>query len=171
MTETPWYILRSAPQRERWLANELRVALGLHTYVPIERIKVTRKGRGLEVRRPLVPGYVFVLGAGDGMWRDIAETRHVTGWLTMGGGRPYPIADAHVGIIRIMERDHNQALNARSVRPVLKAGDRVRPKDGPFASMEVLLRSVRGSQATIEVHMLGSTREATVKLGQLEKVA
>ncbi len=171
MSETPWYILRVAPQRERWLANELRVARGLHTYVPIERIVVTLRGKRIERRRPLVPGYVFVLGVGENAWRDLAETRYVTGWLSIGGGRPYPVKDEQVGIIRIMEQEYNQALQARRARPVFKAGDRVRPKDGPFASIDSLLQSVRGSTGIIEVHMLGSTRKAKVKLDQLEKVA
>lgn len=167
MTETTWHILRCAPQRERWLANELRVALGLHTYVPIECNVIVRRGKKIEVPRPLVPGYVFAMGIGEAAWRDVAETRHVTGWLTI-NGRPAPIKDAEIGIIRSMERLHNKALHDRRV---FKVGDRVRLTQGPFASIESLLRSVRGSTATIEVQMLGSTRGVKVPVSQLEKVA
>lgn len=167
MTETTWHILRCAPQRERWLANELRVALGLHTYVPIERNVIVRRGKKIEVPRPLVPGYVFAMGIGEAAWRDVAETRHVTGWLTI-NGRPAPIKDAEIGLIRSMERLHNKALHDRRV---FKVGERVRVSDSPFASMDVLLRSVRGSTATIEVQMLGSTRGVKVPVSQLEKVA
>lgn len=167
MIETPWHILRVAPQRERWLANELRVALGLHTYVPLEVNVIALRGKRIERRRPLVPGYLFVMGIGETVWHDIAATRHVTGWLAV-NGRPAEVSDAEVGIIRLMERQHNQVL---SDRRTLTVGDRVRPKDGPFASMHTLLSSIRGSTATIEVQMLGSVRKATVPLDSLERVA
>lgn len=167
MTEAPWFILKCMSQRERWLANELRVSLGLHTYVPIERNVVVLRGKKIERSRPLVPSYVFALGVEDEVWRDIAETRHVTGWLSI-NGRPAPVSDAEVHLIRSMERLHNKSLHDRRT---FKVGDRVRVQDGSFASMNALLRAVRGSQATIEVHMLGSTRNATVKVDQLEKVA
>lgn len=165
---TTWHILRVRTMRERWLANELRRGLGLKTYVPVEKVVATLRARRIERIRPLMPGYVFA-GCFETMpWHDIASTRHVIDWLTVDDDRPATVTDAEIERIRALEHQHNAALHDRRV---LKAGDRVRAKDGPFQSMEVLLRSVRGSSATIEVHMLGSLRTAQVKLDQLEKVA
>lgn len=165
---TTWHILRCMTMRERWLANELRRGLGLKTYVPVERVVATLRARRIERIRPLMPGYVFA-GCFETMpWADIASTRHVIDWLTVDDDRPATITDAEVERIRDLEQMHNKALHDRRV---FRAGDRVRAKDGPFASMDVLLRSVRGSQAIIEVHMLGSLRHATVSTDQLEKVA
>lgn len=165
---TTWHILRCMTMRERWLANELRRGLGLKTYVPVEKVVATLRARRIERIRPLMPGYVFI-GSPYGIpWSDVKATRHVIDYLKVDDETPASVSDAEVERIRDLEQMHNAALHDRRV---FRAGDRVRAKDGPFASMDVLLRSVRGSQATIEVHMLGSLRTAQVKLDQLEKVA
>ncbi len=163
---TTWYIIRCMSQRERWLSNELHVSLGLECYVPIERNVVTLRKKCIERLRPLIPGYVFVCCIDSIPWSDVAEMRHVMGWLEI-DGMPATVTDAEVERIREMVRQHNRSLEDTMT---FRVGDRVRAKDGPFASMEVLLRSVRGTQATIEVHMLGSTREATITTDHLERV-
>ena len=163
-----WNVLRVVGQRERWVAAELRRGLGLRTYVPIERRAVTLRSRTLEVLRPLMPSYVFVGGVEDSVQSDVNATRHVIGFLRRDDDRLAAVADWEIDRIRELERQHNKALHDRRT---FRAGDRVRAKDGPFASIDVLLRSIRGSTATIEVPMLGSTRTARVKLDSLEKVA
>jgi transcription antitermination factor NusG len=168
MSETTWNILRTMTLRETTVAGKLTTELGLKTYVPIE-IK-RRPGNGImrEFRRPLMPGYVFAGTRGDMPWRDIAEVEHVLGWLVMDGGRPVHLANGEIERINALAREHNRILTDTFT---LRPGDTVRPTRGPFASIEVLLRSVRGSQATIEVPMLGSTRDVTVRLDQLEKAS
>lgn len=162
-----WHVLRCVGQRERWVAAELRRSLGLHSYVPIERNVLVLRGKKIERPRPLMPGYVFALGIHNGIWRDIAETRHVLGWLKVDGGEACSLTENEMTSIRDAERLHNQVLHDRRV---FRIGERVRAKAGPFSSIESLLRSVRGSTATIEVPMLGSMRTAKVKLDDLEKV-
>ena len=163
-----WHILRTMGARERIVAGELHRGLGLKTYVPVEKVVATLRSKKIERVRPLMPSYLFA-GCMDSMpWHDIALTRHVIDWLTIDDDIPAIVTDAEIDRIRQMERQHNAALHDRRT---FKTGDRVRAKDGPFASMEVLLSSVRGSQATIEVHMLGSMRTATVHTDQLERVA
>jgi len=142
--------------------------LGLRAYVPIEIRRRQGKGVVHEFRRPLIPGYVFVRGA-DGVPMDLLRhhARHAIGWLLVDGA-PAAISSMQIDLIREMAHQHNKAL---SDRRTLSPGDTVRPTRGPFSSIEVLLRSVRGSTATIEVQMLGSTREAKVSVSDLEKVA
>lgn len=164
---TAWHILTCLSQRERVIAGEISRGLGLNTYMPMEVQRRTVRNVAHELRRPLMPGYVFVGSAGDMPWSDIRATRHVLGWLDI-DGVPARLSDAEVDRIREMVQQHNLAVQDKRT---FRAGDRVRPTTGPFASMEVLLRSVRGSQAIIEVHMLGSSREARITLDQLEKVA
>jgi len=164
-----WNILRVVGQRERWVSAELRRGLGLLTYVPIERNKITRRGRTIEVPRPLMPSYVFVGGVTDSVQADVGAVRHVISFLRLDGdARLAAVTDAEIERIRSIEHQYNKALHDRRT---FRKGDRVRVQDGPFASMDVLLRSLRGSQATIEIQMLGSVREAKVSTDQLEKVA
>lgn len=162
-----WHIIRTTTLRETTVAGEMTVGLGLRAYVPIEIVRMPRRGVVFERRRPLMPGYVFVAGRDGVPWPEVAATRHVLGWLEI-DGTPASISDQELTTIRRMEAEYNrQIADSRALR----TGDRVRPRSGPFSSMEVMLRSVRGVNAIVEVRMLGSSREARVRLDQLEKVA
>lgn len=165
---TTWHILTCLSQRERTVAADLRESLDLLVYVPIEIQRHTLRGVAHERRRALMPGYVFAGVRGGVMpWRGVRDVRHVLGWLEIDGS-PAALSDAHIDHMRLMEKQHSAALTQRRV---FRVGDRVRPASGPFASIDVLLSSLRGSQAIIEVHMLGSTRKASISVDQLEKVA
>ena len=163
---TIWHVILSVPQRERMLAAELHTGLGLQSYFPIETRRITSGQRVVEVKRPLMPGYVFAGYDFQMPWRDLRELRDVRGWLTVDGDVPAPVAQYEIDRIRALEAEHNvQLAKPRQFR----VGDRVK-HSGPFGSIESLLRSVRGSNATIEVPMLGSKRIATVPISRLEAV-
>lgn len=166
--ETTWHILRVKTLFESKVAGDLLVGLGLKSYVPIERRKIVRRSKSIEVPRPLMPGYVFVGARHELPWRDIAEIKHYVRWLRDSEARLISVSDAEVARVRLMERQYNQQL---ADRRSFKVGDRVAPSRGPFASMTSLLRELRGSTATIEVQMLGSVRDVTIPVSQLEKVA
>ncbi len=166
-----WHVVQTVAQRERWIGAELRRGLGLNWYVPLERIKIERKGRVMERPRPLMPGYLFLSGLEDRVWHDVEETKGVIGILRLGqSDMPAIVSDDEVNRIRALERFHNQALDdRRKVRP-LQAGDRVRARSGPFASIDALIRAVRGKTATIDVHLFGTMTAARVGLGNLERL-
>mgnify|MGYP000844021816 CR=1 FL=1 len=163
----PWYVLRVAPQRERHIAGEIKTALGLKTYVPIEIVRMPKRGVVFERRRPLVPGYVFVRGIEDGVWSDVKATDHVIGWLAS-DGKPAVVHNHEIERIDLLTREHNAKLrDTFTFRP----GERVREPGGPFSSVEYLLSSVRGETVKLEAMMDGRriTRRTTVD--QLERVA
>lgn len=162
-----WHIIRVVGARERHVAGELQRGLGLRTYYPVEKFKITRKARTIEKTRPLMPNYVFA-GCIDSMpWRDIAATKGVVDWLTIDDDIPATVSGSEIERIRQLEREFNRTKDDRRQ---LRAGDRARPTKGPFESIDVLLRSIRGSTATIEVPMLGSTRTAQIRLSDLAPV-
>lgn len=162
-----WHIVQTIGMKEDSVGRLLNRSLGLHWYVPLEHLKIVRRSRVLDCTRPLIPTYVFVHGIEDGVHRDVKAIEAVHSILDN------CLSQSEIVRIRQLEIDHNRALDdwraARSRGP--RIGDRVRAKDGPFGSIESLLLAVRGKTATIEVPMLGSTRTATVKLSDLEKVA
>jgi len=165
---TTWHILRCMTMRERWLANELRRGLGLKTYVPMERNVVTLRGRRIERPRPIMPGYVFA-GCIDSMpWHDIASTRHVIDWLTVDDDRPAVVTDAEIERIRDLEQMHNAALHDRRT---YRIGERVRAKDGPFASMPVLLCSVRGEHVQLKGEFMGKKLIINTTIDNIERAA
>ena len=165
---TTWNILRVKSPFETTVAGQCLVGLRLKAYIPVETRRIALRKRVIERVRCLVPGYVFIGARGDMPWADVLDVRHVIRPFREPDGRLAVVTDSEVATIRLMEREHNKRLFER---PSLQVGDIVRPTRGAFQSIEVLLRSVRGSTATIEVHMLGSTREAKVSVSDLEKVA
>lgn len=54
-----WYCLWTAPRAEGEVAQALRKA-GLDVYVPVEALAIARRGKLVEVERPLLSRYMFV---------------------------------------------------------------------------------------------------------------
>ena len=143
---TDWAIIRTVGARERVVADELKRGLGLHSYHPVEKFKVTRAARTIEHKRPLMPNYLFVLGIECGVWHDVKATRGVIGWVTLAGSdEPAHVTDAELTTIRDLERAFNRAKDDRRSR-TLCVGDRVKITKGPFMDIETLLTAVKGSK-------------------------
>jgi transcription antitermination factor NusG len=141
-----WSIIRTTGLRERSVADELRRGLGLHSYHPVERFKITRAARTIEHKRPLIPNYLFVLDIAPTVWRDVKATRGVIGWVCLAGSdEPASITDAERLKIVDLEHEFNRAKIDIRIRK-LSAGDRVRIDKGPFMSMETLLTTVTGRE-------------------------
>jgi len=165
-----WIILRTAPQRERWVAHELRRGLGLSTYVPVERVKITNGRKSLERIVPLMRGYCFAGVVETFPLADIAATRHVHGWLAPDDPeRPAVITQSEIDRIRDLERALNEERKSRPRGHQI--GDRVRVAKGAFQSMETLITAIRGSKAILAIPMLGSTRDIELPMDALEQVA
>lgn len=164
-----WTILRVSPQREFSVAAELTRGLGLATYAPVEEVRLSRSQRTYWRNVPLMRGYVFCGGLEGFPWSDLKATRGVVGWLTTDGDAPAFLSQPEIDRIRQLEFDHNRVRAARPSQ--IGVGSRVRVTKGPFESIESLICAVRGSTATIEVPMLGSTRDIQVPLEYLAEAS
>ena len=163
---TDWSIIRTTGLRERSVADELRRGLGLHSYHPVEKFRVTRAARTIEHKRPLMPNYLFVLGIENGTWRDVKATRGVIGWVCLAGSdEPASISDAELTAIRYLERAYNQAKV--DTRRSLCVGDRVKITKGPFMDIEALLTAVKGAK----VEFRGPWGKASVPTASVALVA
>jgi transcription antitermination factor NusG len=164
-----WYVLRTLAQRERWVAAELRRACGLRGYVPIERTRVRRGERSIECLRPMIPSYLFVAAVdGDLPWRDIAETRHVIGYLTSDGA-PAVLTETELDRVRQFEAQLNAALRFETGSSY-RIGERVEMRLGPL-TVPGILRELRGGTVRIETTMFGTARNVTVPLGSIAHAA
>ena len=153
-----WHIVRTVGARERHVAGELSRGLGLRTYYPVERFKLTRRARTIERVRPLMPSYIFA-GCIDSMpWRDIAAVKGIVDWLTIDDDIPATVSGAEIERIRQLEREFNLAKDDRRQSRSLCVGDRVKITKGAFMDMETLLTAVRGSK----VEFQGPWGKATV---------
>lgn len=167
MDQTLWRIIMVAPQRELRVAAEIGRGLGLPTMVPTQRHKVRTRGRGNQViiterSLPIMPRYVFVgSSVGDIPFRDVLEIEHVHS-LVQFGAEPARLTGADVHAIRRMAADYVTGW---------KAGDKGIITDGPFRSIEALIKAVKTETLSVAVPMFGSERQVEIRADQIEKVA
>lgn len=139
-----WFVVRTkvgAEERALWhLENQ-----GFEAYLPRYRKVIRHARKTSTVLRPVFPGYLFVyLGLGQERWRAINGTVGVIS-LVQFGSAPQPLDTAIVDAIRQREEDGVVSL----VPDSLKAGDRVRVREGAFAEHEALLAEVSDDKRVI----------------------
>lgn len=172
-----WYILTLAHRVrgpfsvpiEKLVMDNLKAGLGLTSYFPYEQKRVVLSNKCIERKVPLIGGVLFITGEYGIPWPDVLQTLYVTGRYGLTDEVPYPLSSAEIERIMQMEREHNRARVARPSQ--IGVGSRVRVTKGPFESIESLIMEVRGSTATIEAKMLGSTRSVQVPLAQLAEAS
>jgi transcriptional antiterminator RfaH len=107
------------------LATHCLGLAGFQTYLPRLRERRIMRGRRIEVRPPLFPGYAFVVTL---QWHGARWCPGVLS-LIMAGDGPARVPDAVIAELRSRERDGLIELpKPRGLEP----GDRVRIISGPF---------------------------------------
>jgi len=127
-----WYLLRSKPNKEEMLWNEL-LARNIEVYYPRIRVKVVNpRARKL---RSFFPGYIFV-SVDPSDLQTLADLRWLPGahGLVTFGDEPGIVPEGIVNGIRTKV----DRLNVLGVDPErdLEPGDSVKIIDGPFAGYE-----------------------------------
>src|SRR6516162_4442731 len=95
-----WCCVQSEPRREGAAQHFLGLA-GYETYLPRLRLFRPRRGRKVEIRPPLFPGYLFVsITVG---WWNARWSPGVVRLLTAGDA-PMPVPDSLIAEIKGRER-------------------------------------------------------------------
>ena len=142
MTES-WYCVRSKPNKEDFLCNQLRLR-EIEIFYPCLRIKPVNP-RASKVR-PYFPGYLFVsidlneIGTNALQWMPGALG------LVFYGSEPVPVQDELINAIRNRVEAANTSYDEWLLG--LKPGDTVRVVAGPFA----------GYEGIFDVRLAGSER-------------
>ena len=138
-----WYVIRSKPNKEEFLAGQLR-AQGLEFYYPVLYVKpVNPRSRKI---RPYFPSYLFVhvdldlINVSDLKWTPGASG------LVSFDGEPAPVPDLLVDTLKKQVDHHNKILQNKKQN--FEAGDVVLIEDGPFA----------GHQAIFDISISGEDR-------------
>lgn len=125
-----WYVLRTKPQKEQFVLQQLRVQ-AVTLYFPAVRVKPVNP-RAAKIR-PYFPGYLFVQA-------DLAQAgRNAFSWLpgvvglVQFGGEPAIVPDT---LIRSLQE--RLARTAQLRQDDLQPGDRVRITSGPFTGYEAI---------------------------------
>lgn len=182
-----WYVLRTAPLKEHLAEHVLR-SQGFNAFAPVEMrsCRVSRRARR-RVDRPfsILPRYIFVgFRHGERIpWHRIDRLKVTSGVL----GYQQPIKDDATGKLVDMQplcvssemvralydlsqiscEDGAKSTGTNPFRS-LRAGDRGRFPDGPFAGCDFLLREINGNKAKAATTMFGSEYIVEIALENLD---
>ncbi|MFP4360185.1 MAG: transcription termination/antitermination protein NusG [Alphaproteobacteria bacterium] len=125
-----WFVVRSAPRKELYAAQNL-ANQGFRPFLPRLERTVRHARRTRTVHAALFPRYLFVaLDLERQRWRSIFGTFGVSG-LVMDGERPRPVP---AGVVEELAAAAD-AAGAIGFAHTLRVGDHVRFLKGPFAEM------------------------------------
>lgn len=167
-----WFVLVTRPQAEDRARDWLLAGGASDAWFPVEtywRSIPRGKRRTVEAVRRVVPGYVFVRFSGFPQWDLIRGSRFVASVVGI-GGTPMPIRDDDMARMEMVPQRLAVLREAQRQARVIRAGDRVRIRDGGLEGWIVDVSEVTGNLARLLVPILGH-RLAGVPLDRLEKVA
>lgn len=133
MTTINWFAMRSKPNKEEFLAGQLR-ASGLDVFLPVLRVKpVNPRSKKL---RPYFPSYLFVQVDFDKI--NISDLKWMPGAsdLVSFDGEPASVPDLLIEALRKQVDRENETL--RNETKNFQAGDTVRIQNGPFTGYEAV---------------------------------
>jgi transcriptional antiterminator RfaH len=140
---------------------------GFETYLPRLRESRTVRGRKVEVRPLLFPGYIFIA---------IVLQWHAARWapgvahIIMDGMTPARVPDAVIDEIRSRERDG--LVELPKLPQGLRAGDRVRITQGPFADRLALYQGqAPHDRVEVLLLLLGSRQRTEFPAAAVEAVS
>jgi transcriptional antiterminator RfaH len=159
-----WCVGRLQPRHEH-LALRFLALSGYQTYFPQLRERRVSRGRKIEVRPPLFPGYCFI---------TIELQWHTARWcpgviaLIMDGITPARVPDSVIAEIRGRERGGLIELPKRSG---LHAGDPVKILTGPFTGHLALYAGMkRRERVEVLLQLLGGAQRVILPKGDIEPV-
>jgi transcription antitermination factor NusG len=155
-----WFVLYVRSRQEKILSDDLR-AMGVGHFLPlVKHLKYYGK-RKVVIELPLFPGYVFLRGTLDDLYRA-DRTKRVA--------RTIPVVDQarldwELRNIRLaLSRDAEL-----QTYPHLVAGTRVQVKSGPFVGLEGMVEQRgRGDRLILQVELLG--RATSMEIGGAQLV-
>ena len=159
-----WYAIYTRHQHEKMVARIL-TSKGFDTFLPLYSTVHSWKDRTKLVSLPLFPCYVFLKG---GLERrlDIVTTPGIHA-LVSSAGHPAAIPHAEIeGIRRAIE-------SGASIEPhpLLKCGDWVRVKSGPFQEIQgILVRKKNVYRLVLSIEMLGKAASVEIDAFRVERL-
>jgi transcriptional antiterminator NusG len=182
-----WYAVKVQSGREDTIkdAIERRVKIeGLEEYfgqilIPVEYVPEMRKGKRINRRHKLYPGYLMVeVEFNDRMLYLFRETTGVGDFVGGGVNKiPPPLSEKEVERIthqsrKPEERKAGEAPAKVHVKPRFSVGDRLKVNDGTFAGMEGEVMEILEDRAAVRLQLsiLGRPVPCELEYWQVEPV-
>ncbi|PJN94454.1 hypothetical protein CNY89_14395, partial [Amaricoccus sp. HAR-UPW-R2A-40] len=136
------------------------------------RAEVYRRTAKRVVRRPLLPGYVFVKLAEASAWQVIRGVSGVLGLVCL-CGRPWPLRPADISRVRhassrMRAREQDRAMPTNRA---FEVGDMVEVLTGPFEAMSLRVYEITKGEARGLVSIFGRETEVQISVANLGAVA
>lgn len=155
-----WYAMRSKPNKEEFLAGQLR-ANGVEVYYPTLHIKpVNPRSRKI---RPYFPNYLFVHVDLDAV--NISDLRWMPGasGLVSFDGEPASVPDLLIATVKKQVDRHNASIREQATN--FRHGDVILIQDGPFAGYEAVFDTqLSGSDRVRVLLSLLQSRQMSVEM-------
>lgn len=123
-----WFLAQLKPNVAK-IADKNLKRQGFKTFLPMEEVTRKRKGKFVNVTRPLFPGYIFVtFDLAQNLWPQVNSTFGITRLVSFGTS-PASVPMKLVSQLMLRCDTSGKLLPAN----LLKPGDQVRLNTGPFA--------------------------------------
>jgi len=156
-----WYVAKSKPQKEGWLARSLG-DFDVEVYFP----RVVNRKRGRDVFQALFPTYLFCrFDPERSDWPSIRWATGLSYFLGADGG-PSVVSDELVGYIKGRVSQWNEGTHPdRS----FKAGDNVVISNGPFAGLDGIFKKYVSSRMRCQIllQLVGRMTSVEIKENDL----
>jgi transcription antitermination factor NusG len=172
-----WFCVWTAPWAEAQVAKALREA-GLGVYVPVEALAVARRGKLVEVERPLLGRYVFVgLNACWPQWDEVRDAlTGPYGWMLGVPGLGRVLKSAEDTPLRVPTGALQNLANALAaslagVSPPSSTWGSGQPVKAAYGPLEGILGAFHDAddvRVRALFDLLGLQTLVAFKLGQLE---
>jgi len=130
---TQWYALRSKPNKENFLAQQLESS-GIDVFFPYIRVTpINPRSRKI---RPYFPNYLFAHVDLDVVKASILRWMPGASGIVSFDGYPASVPDLLIDTIRRQIED--LTVSERKLKNDIKPGDRVVIQDGPFAGYNAI---------------------------------
>ena len=162
-----WYAIHTYSGYENAVEKALRQRIDsmnmqdkiFDVVVPEESEIVLRKGKPVERKKCIFPGYVLVdMIVTDDSWYVVRNTPNVTGFVGS-GTIPVPVTPEEYGIVRSRMGSEEAKFKAD-----FSEGDIVKIIDGPFATFEGVVHDVNEEKGKLKVLVTIFDRETPVEL-------
>jgi transcriptional antiterminator RfaH len=170
-----WYVAETEHRRES-VADENLSLQAFETYHPVHTFCRVTRGRRVEVKESIFPGYLFVrFDLAHDRWEVINGTRGIkrrNGTGLLGAGeRPLPLADGVVDVLRARDARGFFGDVLEVMRLVVKAGEQARVLSGPFSSCIGECEWSTKERVGLLLSMFGRPHRVTLDASQVEVFA
>ena len=171
LKQTNWYVIQVLTGNELAICDTLKKILDKDLYeqcfVPMCEMPYKKKGKYINIKKPLFPGYLFIVS-------DFIDDVHSTLWKVAKFKRILrtdntfvPMEEEEVEIFKgLVDETFNISLSIGFIE-----GDKVEVTDGPLKGQEGLIKKIdrHKRMAIVEMPFLGKATRVRMPLEIVEK--